>query len=93
MPSLSALHDVVPLDVVVEFVIDVVLPTLVELVTLVELLELTELVTLVELLASIELVAAPADMTSSAEPHAHNPSAITVTRYRYLIVVCSMLSP
>ena len=87
---MSALHDVVPLEVIVEFVIDVVLPTFVELVTLLEFVELTELVTLVELLASIELVA-PAATMSSAEPHAHNPSATTVKRY--LIVQCSMLSP
>jgi hypothetical protein len=96
---LSALHDVVPLDDVVEFVAVVVLPTFVELVTVLEFVEveLTEFVTFVELLESIELVApvelrasielvAPAATMSSAEPHAHNPSATTVTRYLYLIV-------
>src|SRR5688500_2060684 len=73
-------HEVVPLPPVVELVIDDVLPVFVELVTLVELLEFTEFVTLVELLASMELVASAVRLLS-AGPHAHNPSAITVTRY------------
>ena len=79
----------VPFDVV-ELIELVVLPVLfVELVTLDEFEELTELDTLVELLWLIEPVAS-ADTTLSAEPHAHSPSANTVTRC--LMVSAPMLS-
>jgi len=85
---LSALHELVALVAVIELVVVVVPPAFVELVTVAALLALLELVTFVELLASIVLVAA-ADTTFSAEPHAHSPSATTITRY--LIVKCSNL--
>jgi hypothetical protein len=84
LPSLSALHEVVPLAV--EFVTVVVLPVFDELVTLDEFVEFTELFTFAELLESFELVASE-DVTLLAEPHAHSASANTVTRY--LIVECS----
>jgi hypothetical protein len=74
------LHELSPVPLVVELVVDDVPPVFVELVTLVELLEFTELVALVELLASTELVASADRWVLSAGLQAHSPSANTVTR-------------
>jgi hypothetical protein len=80
---MSALHELVELFEFVtvdELVALVVPPRFVELVMLVELEEFTELDTLEDVLESTELVE-PAAAMLSAEPHAHSPSATTVTRY------------
>jgi hypothetical protein len=109
LPSFSALHMLPVLPTIEFVTGLVVPPTSVELVTLEELFELIELLTLVDLLELTELelltefvtvedvlestLLAAATPMLSAGPHPHSPSAITVMRYRHLIVQCSCRVP